>query len=165
MIRYLFFVGLIFFASISSAQDTSKPWFPDDDDGFFDYLAVRFAALGHDKPSVPRNGEPVIFTFIVTDSGEVDSVRMLQCFQSNLCLQLRLILYSMPRVNAAVVNGKTVPERRTYSVLIKPALGFGYVVENNPNTSTGYYSKPPNKGLTLIVVVLAVVALLVVVVK
>jgi hypothetical protein len=159
----LIFIVLIFSCKLSFAQDTSKPWFPDGDEGFYGYLADRFMGLGHDKPMVNRNGENVIFEFWVTDSGWIDSVKILQCFQSNISLQLRIILNTMPRVNAAVKNGKTVAEHRVYNLVLKPYID-GYRFEPNMYT-TATTSRTTSSGFKISIVVIAVAAMLIVVFK
>lgn len=161
--RFYLLWSLFFLPSMIRGQDTSQPWFEGGDEGFYEYLSSRFMALGHDKPFVNRNGEPVVFDFTVSDSGRVDSVHITQCFQSSICIQLRLILNTMPRVNADVVNGKTVAHRRVYSLILRNYIDGYRFEENNINPS-------PQGGSTSsqfkwIVALTAIIAMIIVVVK
>ena len=116
---------------------------------------------GINRPVTERNGENIIFEFWVTDSGYVDSVRIGTCFNIALCQQLRIILNSMPKVNAKLVDGKPVNSRRIYSVVIQ-LTNEGYRVEPlPPPVYTGHTSQKFKWGIAL----LAVVAMLVVIAK
>lgn len=139
----------------------SKPWFDGGDEAFYRYLEDRLQSTGINRPAVDRNGENVLFEFWVTDSGYVDSVKIGTCFNIMLCQQLRLILNTMPRVNATMADGKPVPSRRLYSVIIRLTTE-GYRVEPLPPPGhTGQTSQRFKWG----VVIAAVVALLVVVAR
>lgn len=128
MIRRWCLLLLSCVASMLQAQDTTQPWFPGDDWGFYRYLEDRLQTLGFNKPPVDRNGETVVFEFYITDSGYIDSVQVEQCFNFQLCYEIRQILNSMPRVNAAVENGKTVYSRRVYVLQIR-RFRDGYQLE------------------------------------
>lgn len=141
------------------AQDTE--WFPGGDDAFYRYLEDRLQASASSRPYTLRNGENVIFEFVVTDSGYVDSVKLGTCFNVNLCIQLRLILNTMPRVNAKMVEGKPVPMRRIYNVIVRSSAE-GYRVEPAPQQ---YYSRPSSSQFKWGLALLAVVIMLIAVVK
>jgi hypothetical protein len=145
----------------SLAQDTTEPWFPGGDPGFYRYLEDRLQALGSQKPAVDRNGESVLFEFYVTDSGYVDSVKVQQCFNFQLCFQLRQILSTMPRVNATVKDGVSVAERRVY-VLDFKRYREGYLIE--PSVYVPYQGTVSSR-LKWIIVLVAVIAMSIVIIK
>jgi hypothetical protein len=143
------------------SQDTTRPWFPGDDLGFYRYLEDRLQALGSQKPAMDRGVESVVFEFYVTDSGFVDSVKVGQCFNFPLCFQLRQILSTMPRVNASVKQGKTVQERRVYALDFR-LFRDGYSIEPSVFIpSTGGVASSFKWGIAII----AVVATLIVIFK
>jgi hypothetical protein len=143
------------------AQDTTQPWFSGGDPGFYRYLEDRFQSLGIQKPNIEKTGESVVFEFVVTDSGYVDSIKIQQCFNFQLCYQLRQILMSLPRGNASVIAGKTVEERRVYVLDIK-RYRDGYQIE--PSFFVPYQGTVSYK-LKWAIVLVAVIAMLIVVVK
>ncbi|MCC7297406.1 MAG: hypothetical protein IT244_03660 [Bacteroidia bacterium] len=152
--------GLLF-SGIICAQDTTEPWFPGDDQGFYRYLEDRLRAMGSMQPAVDRNGENVVFEFYVTDSGFIDSVEIGQCFNFQLCYQLRQVLNNMPRANATVMNGKTISERRVYSLVVK-RFRDGYLIE--PVLYSTAYGSLPTK-LKWGIAIVAVVSMLILIVK
>ena len=160
-IKIVFFsVALICTYNLKS-QDTTEPWFPGGDPGFYRYLEDRMQALGSQQPSIDKNGESVVFEFYVTDSGFVDSVRIQQCFNFQLCYQLRQVLNTMPRCNASVLEGSVVSERRVYVLDIR-RMRDGYIIE--PSVYIPYYGSFSNKMKWAIVLV-AVVATMVLIIK
>lgn len=142
-------------------RSQEKEWFPGGDEGFYRYLEDRLQAAGVNRPYTGRNGEAVIFEFTVTDSGKVDSVRIGTCFNVNLCIQLRLILNTMPAVQPKMTDGRPVASLRMYHVLIRSSAE-GYRVEPAP---VYQYSGSTSSRFKWGVVVVAIVALLIVVVK
>lgn len=152
--------GLLF-SGIICAQDTTQPWFPGDDQGFYRYLEDRLMALGSMQPAVDRNGESVVFEFYVSDSGFIDSVEIDQCFNFQLCYQLRQVLNNMPRANATVINGKTISERRVYALVIK-RYRDGFLIEPVEFYATN--GSLPTK-LKWGIAIVAVVSMLILIVK
>lgn len=144
-----------------SLQAQETEWFPGGDEAFYRYLEDRLQASASSRPYTLQNGENVIFEFVVTDSGYVDSIKLGTCFNVNLCIQLRLILNTMPRVNAQKVEGKPVPMRRVYHVIIRSSAE-GYRVEPAPQH---YYSRPSSSQFKWGLALLAVVIMLIAVVK
>lgn len=144
----------------TKAQDTTRPWFPGGDDGFYRYLEDRFFALLIERPEIGPNGETVLFEFYITDSGNVDSIKVQQCFNFQLCYYLRQILATMPKVNAPVFNGKLQPERRVYYLSFR-RFGDGYVI--NPAPGTPYTEGTPTSKMKWLIAVAAVVAMLIVI--
>lgn len=143
------------------AQDSTQPWYPGGDMGFYRYLEDRLQSLGIQSPVIDRNGESVVFEFYITDSGYVDSVRVQQCFNFELCYNIRQILNTMPRVNAEVENGKTVYSRRVYALDVK-RFRDGYQIEPSIYVpATGNLSSRFKWGI----VIVAVVAMFVVIFK
>lgn len=163
MIRFFIFTYVFVASNLSFGQDTAKSWFLDGDEGFYGYLADRMQGLGHEKPSMNRNGESVVFEFWVTDSGWIDSVRILQCMNVGISNQLRMILNTMPRVNATVAKGKTVGEKRVYNLIAKQYLD-GYRFE--PNSYISVISKnATSPAFKYSVVVISLVAILIAIIQ
>lgn len=121
----------LFFTGLSFAQDSTQAWYPGDDAAFYRYLEDRLWGMGAMRAEIGKNGETVLFEIHISDSGYVDSVRIQQCFNYQLCYNLRQILYSMPRANAEVRDGKTVDQRRVYSLIIR-LFRDGYQIEPTP---------------------------------
>lgn len=163
MIRGIFLFVLISFGGLNAkAQDTSDAWFPGGDQGFYRYLEDRMYALGSARPDIGKNGESVIFEFYVTDSGWVDSIKIQQCFNFQLCFQLRQILQTMPRVNAASKEGKTISERHVF-VLNFRLFRDGYLIEPIPQTIP--YQGTVSSRMKWLIVIAATIAMLIVVFK
>ncbi|MBS3915948.1 MAG: hypothetical protein KG003_15735 [Bacteroidetes bacterium] len=161
ILRKSVFILLFFIQAKAYSQDTTEPWFPGGDPGFYRYLEDRLMTLGSQKPALDRTGEAVIIEFWITDSGYFDSVKIGQCFNFQLCFQLRQILNTMPRANATVVDGKTVAERRVYALDVR-RFRDGYTIE--PSFYVPTTGSAPSKfkwGIAII----AVVAIFVVIFK
>lgn len=159
-LKFLFCI-LFMYAGKLISQDSTEPWFPGDDPGFYRYLEDRLMAMGSQRPAIDRTGESVIFEFYVTDSGYIDSIEIGQCFNFQLCYSLRQILYTMPRVNARVENGKTVNDRRVYVLDIRH-FRDGYSIEpSHYIPTTGSLPSSFKWGLAVV----AAVAMLIVIFK
>ncbi len=154
---------LVLFSYGLKGQDTSEPWFPGGDPGFYHYLEDRLQSLGSQRPGIEQQGESVVFEFYVTDSGYVDSVRIGQCFNFQLCFQLRQILHTMPKLKPRLKNGNPIAERRVY-VLDFKRYREGYYVEPSPYVPYNTATPAPQK-LKWGIAVVAVVALLIVIFK
>lgn len=160
-LKTILLLCVVFCCQFSRAQDTTEPWFPGGDPGFYRYLEDRLQSLGIQRPTIERNGESVVFEFVVTDSGIIDSVKIQQCFNFQLCFQLRQILQTLPRANATVKDGKTIEERRVYVLDIR-RYRDGYQIE--PSLYVPYQGTVSSK-LKWAIVLVAVIAMSIVIIK
>jgi hypothetical protein len=160
-VRTAFLILFIIVAGKANAQKNAE-WFPGGDEGFYRYLADRLMAMESASPQVSNVGSAVIFEFYVTDSGYVDSVKIGQCFNTQLCYSLRMILNTMPRVKAEIVNDKPKSTRRLYAVSIK-RFDDGYQVEPSPFSDAPAVALPSK--LKWGIAVVAVIAFLIIAIK
>ena len=149
-------------SSNTGVSDSTKPYFTGGDNGFYKYLEDRLMAQGVIKPFVEPVGEIVSFEFIVLENGMVDSLKITQCFNLDLCTSLRMILTNLGDFRPAYSNGVPIPTKMVY--LIEVSLGReSYQVR--PVTPQEYQVGSTSKSFKVAIALVALVAMLIAIIK
>lgn len=142
--------------------DSSKPSFIGGDEGFYKYLEDRLSSLGIGRPRIDAIGENVVFEFFVLPSGAIDSIKMIQCFNLDLCNRLRQILETAPKFRPAYKDTFPISTKMVYALEI---LWSRESFQVRPINAVPLPAEEVSKPIKVAIAVLALVGLLIAIVK